>query len=72
MDRWVYSTGIQPPLGEHTLASFSGCRLYDGENKTDFKDGQITVTSHRIKFNKDSTSLYIVGKLLKISSLKYQ
>lgn len=64
MDRWVYSTGIQPPLGEHTLASFSGCRLYDGENKTDFKDGQITVTSHRIKFNKDSTSLYIPLRLI--------
>ena len=60
MDRWVFDTGKAPP-GESTLASFNGCRLYDGDQKTNFKDGTLIITSHAIKFKNDSTSLILVS-----------
>lgn len=66
MDRWVFDTTRIP--GETTLASFTGCRLFDGDKKTDFKDGQLSITSHSIKFKNDSSSLCIPLKLVVLTS----
>jgi len=67
MDRWVFDTG-KAPLGETMVASFSGCRLYDGDQKTSFKDGTLIITSHSIKFKNDSTSLMLPLRLVVLTS----
>ena len=61
MDRWVFAAGISRESSEATLGNFQNCRLYDGDQKTDFKDGTVTVTTHAIKFKNDSSSLLIVS-----------
>jgi len=68
MDRWVFESGSKSALSESTLASFSNCRLYDGDTKTDFKDGLVTVTTHAIKFKNDVSSLFIPLRLVVLTS----
>ncbi len=54
MDRWTWATlsaefGRAVPLeGESNIALEAGVRLYDGSAATDFDDGTLTLTSHRL------------------------
>lgn len=42
--------------GEAVITSATGIRLYDGERKTHFDDGHLTLTSHRLLWRHESQS----------------
>lgn len=46
MDRWTYqSAGQSAPAGFEPLAHEKGVRLYDGDERSAFEGGTVTLTS---------------------------
>ena len=58
MDRWstVRDAESNNLPGEFQLTSLEGVRLDDGEKKTQFTNGEIVLTSHRIIWKNQSVS----------------
>jgi len=52
MDRFEWSEGTLQ-FGESELAQQKNIQLYDGDNKTDFEGGALTLTSHRLRWRAD-------------------
>ena len=58
MDRWstVRDAESNNLPGEFQLTSLEGVRLDDGEKKTQFTNGEVVLTSHRIIWKNQSVS----------------
>ncbi|XP_050691093.1 vacuolar protein-sorting-associated protein 36-like [Eriocheir sinensis] len=55
MDRWFWCDSSLGP-GEALAASAKSIRLYDGDKKTGYEDGHLTLTNHRLLWRHESQS----------------
>ena len=53
MDRWSWHSTQKKPA-EEVRATLPGIRLYDGDHKTEFDQGSLTITTHRLTWNDGS------------------
>ncbi|CBY21359.1 unnamed protein product [Oikopleura dioica] len=63
MNRWCYFEGALDPA-EKIHGQCTGCRLYDGDVKTNYKDGTISISSHKITFHGEKVTLFIPMRLI--------
>ena len=59
MDRWIFSTVHEP--ASVIIFSSQALRLFDGDRKTDYKEGNLVITSHNIEYNYGQTKIEIVS-----------
>eukprot|EP00092_Neocalanus_flemingeri_P005064 GFUD01005445.1.p1 GENE.GFUD01005445.1~~GFUD01005445.1.p1 ORF type:complete len:379 (+),score=127.84 GFUD01005445.1:302-1438(+) len=57
MDRWQFLSQNPPPPGEQVLHKQGGVRLYDGDSRSNFDDGYVDLTSHRLVVKQDNMGL---------------
>ncbi|KAG0723414.1 Vacuolar protein-sorting-associated protein 36 [Chionoecetes opilio] len=55
MDRWFWCDSSLSP-GEAVAASAKSIRLYDGDKRTGYEDGHLTLTNHRLLWRHESQS----------------
>lgn len=55
MDRWFWCDSSLGP-GEAVTASAKSIKLYDGDKKTGYEDGHLTLTNHRLLWRHESQS----------------
>ncbi|KAG7174004.1 vacuolar protein-sorting-associated protein 36-like isoform X1 [Homarus americanus] len=55
MDRW-YWCGSSLTAGEVVCTTANGIRLYDGDKRTGYDDGHLTLTNHRLLWRHESQS----------------
>lgn len=58
MDRFEYSSSNLQQNESYILRSYN-VKLYDGDNKTDFENGELILTSHRLLWCLPGTSQYL-------------